>query len=144
MDDSNRADGATTTAVELAARPDAAGTARRMLDPLGERLSCEVVERAQLLVTELIANSLLHAERHLDDSIRLQVEQRPSTLRVQVTDSGPGFEPKIHTPTMYQHSGWGLFLMDQLSDRWGVSPTRDEVAVWFELDLDERTPVPQG
>ena len=95
MDDSNRDDGATTTTVELAARPDAAGTARRMLDPLGERLSCEVVERAQLLVTELIANSLLHAERHLDDSIRLQVEQRPSTLRVQVTDSGPGFEPKI-------------------------------------------------
>jgi len=136
MPDQRRESDATATTVELAARPEAAGTARRMIEPLEEELSHDVIERAKLLVTELIANSLLHAERHLDDSIRLQLELLPDRFRVQVVDSGPGFEPKINTPTMYQHSGWGLFLLDQMSDRWGVRPSEHAVAVWFELDLN--------
>jgi anti-sigma regulatory factor (Ser/Thr protein kinase) len=93
------------------------------------------VETAQLLVSELVTNSVVHAERHTADSIALDAEMRPRGLHVEVTDSGPGFEPKISTPTMYQHSGWGLYLLDQLADRWGVEPSDHDVSVWFELDL---------
>jgi anti-sigma regulatory factor (Ser/Thr protein kinase) len=86
-------------------------------------------------VSELVTNSVQHAERHVDDSIALDIRVLPASLSVEVTDSGPGFEPKISTPTMYQHSGWGLYLLDQLADRWGVNPSEDEVCVWFELDI---------
>ncbi|MDP9295287.1 MAG: ATP-binding protein [Actinomycetota bacterium] len=121
--------------MRLQARPDAAGAARRALEFLDDRVPTEIAERAQLLVSELVTNSVQHAERHVDDSIELDIRMLPASLSVEVTDSGPGFEPKISTPTMYQHSGWGLYLLDQLADRWRVSPSEHEVCVWFELDL---------
>jgi anti-sigma regulatory factor (Ser/Thr protein kinase) len=124
-----------TARVELAARPEAAAGARRALQPLGAEFPAEIVERAQLLVSELISNSLVHAERHKDDSILLDVQVDPDAVHVEVTDQGPGFEPKISTPTMYQHSGWGLYIVDTVADRWGVRRHDSNVSVWFELDL---------
>jgi hypothetical protein len=35
---------------------------------------------------------------------------------------------------MYQDSGWGLFLVEQLSDRWGVEQIGQATTVWFEID----------
>jgi hypothetical protein len=32
-------------------------------------------------------------------------------------------------------SGWGLYLVDQLTDRWGVTGT-DGTRVWFEIDRE--------
>ncbi len=121
--------------MRLEAKAASAGVARRAIDDLDHRVPAELVERAQLLVSELVANSVQHAERHVDDSIELDIRVLPGSLSVEVTDSGAGFEPKISTPTMYQHSGWGLYLLDQLADRWGVNPSEHEVCVWFELDI---------
>jgi anti-sigma regulatory factor (Ser/Thr protein kinase) len=52
-------------------------------------------------------------------------------VRVEVRDPGPGFTPK---PRAHDDDsmGWGLHLVQHLSDRWGV--TRDgEMCVWFEM-----------
>jgi serine/threonine-protein kinase RsbW len=127
--------GSIVTNMRLEATAGSAGIARRALEVLDHRVPPELVERAQLLVSELVANSVQHAERHVDDAIELDIRVLPASLSVEVTDSGPGFEPKISTPTMYQHSGWGLYLLDQLADRWGVNPSKHEVCVWFELDI---------
>ena len=54
-------------------------------------------------------------------------------VRVEVTDHGPGFEARARDPSTQHESGWGLYLVDQLSDRWGVSRT-DGTAAWFEID----------
>jgi anti-sigma regulatory factor (Ser/Thr protein kinase) len=52
---------------------------------------------------------------------------------VEVADDGPGFEPRPQTPDQDSRSGWGLYLVDQLADRWGV--TRSEAGgAWFEID----------
>jgi hypothetical protein len=38
------------------------------------------------------------------------------------------------TPTsMYQESGWGLFLISQIADRWGVSTDAAGTTVWLEI-----------
>ena len=134
MDDWTRTqDDASTALADLAPQPESAAAARRMLDPLGEHLRDDVVETAKLLVTEVVANSVVHGER--TGPIRVQVDAELETLRVLVTDQGSAFEPAVALPTSGSSAGWGLFLVDTLSDRWGVRPSDRDVTVWFELDL---------
>jgi anti-sigma regulatory factor (Ser/Thr protein kinase) len=127
-----RVDDARATEAELAAQPEAAGVARGLLQTLGHSLDHDVVERALLLVSELVANSVQHGRT--TEPIHVSVEARPETLHVQVSDSGPSFEPEVHRPDTGSESGWGLFLVDTLSDRWGVH-SDGHVNVWFEVDL---------
>ena len=56
-------------------------------------------------------------------------------MRVEVCDQGPGFELSEPAPDPARPSGWGLYLVRELSDRWGID--RDgQTRVWFELDRD--------
>lgn len=120
----------------LAAGKQAPSEARRCLDELRGTLSRERLEHARLLVTELVTNAFLHGSRGTgDETIRLRVTMPDGALRVEVTDSGPGFEPPAFTqapPSPGGFSGRGLYLVDSLSERWGVSG-RGPACVWFEL-----------
>ncbi len=63
------------------------------------------------------------------------VETDDRGMRVEVCDQGPGFELSEPAPDPSRPSGWGLYLVRELSDRWGID--RDgETRVWFELDRD--------
>ncbi|MFL5766931.1 MAG: ATP-binding protein [Actinomycetota bacterium] len=130
--DQIRVDDGRATEADLVARPEAASVARGMFRPLAKRLHHDVVERAKLLVTEVVANSVQHARTN--EPIHVSVRALPETLRVRVSDSGPSFEPDVGRPEGGSESGWGLFLIDSLADRWGVHSEGD-VTVWFELDL---------
>jgi len=131
MDHTHVDDGRATEA-DLTARPEAASIARGLLQTLGHGLNHDVVERARLLVTEVVSNSVRHGST--SEPIHVSVEARPATLHVRVSDSGPSFEPEVHRPGSGSESGWGLFLVDALSDRWGVL-CDGVVTVWFEVDL---------
>jgi anti-sigma regulatory factor (Ser/Thr protein kinase) len=88
------------------------------------------VERAELLVSEVVTNSVRHADLDPEDRIDVHMHCSPSMLRVDVTDPGPGFDPVGMRPR--PGGGWGLWLMDQLATRWGVE--RDgNTHVWFEI-----------
>jgi anti-sigma regulatory factor (Ser/Thr protein kinase) len=119
--------------MELPPAPASASAAREALAPLGERLPEELLESIRLLVTELITNSVKHG-RIDERQVRVNVTLTPEVLRVEVTDGGNGFEPPpppadpSDTP-----SGWGLYLVDRLADRWGVEE-EDGTLVWFEID----------
>lgn len=127
-----RVDDARATEADLTARPEAASVARGLVQRFANRLDHDVVERAELLLTEVVANSVLHGTTR--EPIRVSVEARPETLHVQVRDCGPSFEPEVQHPDAASESGWGLFLVESLSDRWGVHCAGD-VTVWFEVDL---------
>jgi anti-sigma regulatory factor (Ser/Thr protein kinase) len=84
-----------------------------------------------LLVTELVTNAVLHAGAP-GSPVLLRVTVAPQHLRVEVHDRGPGFE--MHKPKPRGSSGgYGLFLVERMSDRWGVNREGDTY-VWFELD----------
>jgi len=127
-----RVDDARATEADLAARPEAASIARGLLQTLAPSLDHDVAERARLLMTEVVANSVQHGRT--SQPIHVSAEARPETLHVQVSDRGPPFEPEVRRPDSGSEFGWGLFLVDTLSDRWGVQSEGD-VTVWFELDL---------
>jgi anti-sigma regulatory factor (Ser/Thr protein kinase) len=120
---------------ELAGGPYAVTASRLALAGLEDRLDPNVLIDIRLLVSELVTNCVKHARVGPEESIVLTVDIHDNRVRVSVVDEGPGFEPP-ETPVSEQAaeagSGWGLFLVDQLSDQWGVE--RDSGAtVWFEL-----------
>ena len=119
--------------VEIRNGVGAPGSARRAVGRLADRLPRARLEGLQLLVSELVTNSVRHAGMGPDGRIRVRVRLDHDTIRLEVTDGGPGFVPPRLEPSVYSESGWGLYLVDQISDRWGVR-SRPSTCVWLELD----------
>ena len=109
--------------------------ARRVLaEFVAQALSPEMLEDATLLTSEVVTNSVQHAGLSTGEGIGIKLVLSDDSLRVSVTDPGPGFEPDLDAPAPEQEmGGWGLALVDRVSDRWGVIRNRPFV-VWFELD----------
>jgi anti-sigma regulatory factor (Ser/Thr protein kinase) len=121
---------ARSTLIRLPKAATAPATARQIIDGL-DRLRPEVAINARLLVSELVANAVRHVRR--EGEIGMQVAVHNDSLHVEVVDPGSGFEPRPRTPQSPLASGWGLHLVDELSDRWGVDTT-GPTRVWFEID----------
>jgi two-component sensor histidine kinase len=85
------------------------------------------METMRLLVTELVTNSVRHADC---DSISLRVTVGRSSVLTEVADDGNAFDPQ---PSDSDDTGWGLFLVQRLADRWGVKTGGGSKRVWFEL-----------
>ena len=99
-------------------------------------MSKDRFEDIRLLVSELVTNSVRHSGAADHAKVEFRVLMDVSCLRVEVADSGKGFQKTVTPSTPDQISGWGLQIVERLSDRWGVDP-RDELGstVWFEIDL---------
>lgn len=116
----------------LVVGPQAAGLARRAVGELETELPPRALEDAKLLVSELVTNSVRHAGLPPDAILLLSIQFIPDGIRVEVTDAGAGFDPETR-PSPGVERGWGLYLVDRISRRWGVS--RDHgTRVWFELE----------
>ena len=122
----------------LAPDRDAAAAARRALDGFRGQLEEDVIERSALVVSEVVTNSVTHAGLTAAQPIDLNIQVFPGCLRIEVTDEGTrSFDPGVITPHAGQSSGRGLWMIDQLTDRWGVDFTHS-TRVWCEFDLDPR------
>jgi anti-sigma regulatory factor (Ser/Thr protein kinase) len=112
--------------------PRAPGEARRSVADSLDQLDPDTLSRVRLLVSELVTNSVRHARLTHGDRITLSVSQDPGHVRVVVTDPGVGFDSPSTHPRPRRNSGWGLYLVDRLADRWGVASNGD-TRVWFEV-----------
>ena len=118
---------------ELPVSAGAASQARHALEDLTTGLSAGQLRDVRLLVSELVTNAVRHAELTAGDVIQLVVDAADHTLRVEVHDPGGGFVPVEPRPDPARPSGWGLYLVAELADRWGVD-SDESTLVWFELD----------
>ena len=116
--------------LRLPGGPEAAAAARRALGRLRSELDAGVMDDLRLLVTELVANSVKHAGER---EVALHVVVTAPSVWTEVTDRGPGFEPRPRADGQDEGSGWGLVLVDRLAERWGVVRDGDHTRVWFEL-----------
>jgi anti-sigma regulatory factor (Ser/Thr protein kinase) len=115
--------------------PEAASQARAVVtEELGRAVPAKVLEDATLLVSELVTNAVRHAPRAGFPEIELRLKLDPERVRVVVSDPGAGFVAEPRLPTASESSGWGLYLVDRIADRWGVI-TKDRSEVWFEIDV---------
>lgn len=116
--------------LELEGSANAGAQARRALAGLRDDLDPPLMETLQLLATELVTNSVKHARAN---NVVLQVLVRRHLVWAEVADPGPGFGLEATRQAGSDHTGWGLYLVEQLADRWGVTHERGATRVWFEL-----------
>ena len=98
---------------------------------LAPRLTSGALEDVRLLLTELITNSLRHADMGPDDEIGVRAELVDGTVRIEVSDPGNNGPVEVRRPGV-RGGGYGLFLVDRLTNRWGVDRD-DGTTVWAEL-----------
>ena len=111
----------------------APGAARRAIERLAGDVEPAVLADVKLLVSELITNSVKYGG---DGAVTLLVDvDGPEDLRVEVVDQGVGFVPVARDRPMTEVGGWGLHLVQTLSDRWGVH--EGSTHVWFEIRRDD-------
>lgn len=118
---------------DIPAEPVAAQRARATLERVSGATDPDVLDTLKLLVTELVTNSIRHC-RVPDKgwSIAVSVEVREGVVHVEVSDPGGGFHRDPATPSPLEVSGRGLYLVDQMTDRWGID-NDGKTRVWFDL-----------
>ena len=121
-------DPALDATIEFSSR--APGIARRAVEELAADVDAGVLRDAQLLVSEIVTNSVKHSGS--DHPIRLRAWARPSGLKVEIADGGFGFEAEQRKDAGDDGGGRGLLILEALADRWGVSSDA-RARVWFEL-----------
>jgi anti-sigma regulatory factor (Ser/Thr protein kinase) len=115
--------------VALQMRPEAARLARREI--VSRAPSDDISRTAQLLVTELVANCIRHAEMDpRDGQIVLYGRLTRDHVRIEVADTGNGFDPDDGSAP----PGLGLRLLDKLATSWGTAHSDRGFRVWFEID----------
>jgi anti-sigma regulatory factor (Ser/Thr protein kinase) len=86
----------------------------------------------ELVMTEVVTNAVRHGEP--GGSLQLAATPKPEFLCVQVTDEGGGFVPRPGAMASDAHGGFGLFIVEQLTRRWGMTREDGRTRVWFEFD----------
>ena len=104
--------------------------ARHAVEGLAAEVDPAVLDDAQLLVSEVVTNSVRHSG--CDDPIRVRIWSCPGGVKVEIADGGFGFEARRPGAAHDAEGGRGLMILDALADRWGVSHDA-RVRVWFEL-----------
>jgi anti-sigma regulatory factor (Ser/Thr protein kinase) len=119
----------------------APSTARHALATLRAELGEARYKVCELLVSELVTNTVRHTPgaRSIAAS-DMRVRMYADRVRVEVRDDGPGFTASDREVDRDPGSGWGLFLVDELADEWGIE-SGVQNCVWFELT---RTPLASG
>jgi PAS domain S-box-containing protein len=118
----------------MQAHPSSVPTARKVVrEALTLARRDDLIDAAQLLVSEIVTNALVHAGTPID--FRASVGN--TGLRVEVTDGS------TQTPTPRRYgtmagTGRGLRLLEQLVDRWGTLTHEHGKTVWFELSSGDR------
>jgi anti-sigma regulatory factor (Ser/Thr protein kinase) len=108
-----------------AARIALAGWIERCVPP-------RVLEDAQLLASELVTNSVSHADVETADLVAVAAELAPGTLRLHVEDSGTSGLIAPRTPDLATGTGFGLNIVAAMATQWGVSRAGG-TRVWAEL-----------
>ena len=121
-------------AFRLPAVSDSVPLARQEVDRLAGMVDDEQLELLRLLLSEMVSNSVRHAEGTPNIDVRVWV--RDGSIRLEVEDRGPGFRPPRAAPGA--SGGWGLVIVDRLARRWGVR-SGPETTVWLELDRYAKT-----
>ena len=114
----------------LRRHPTEVGRARGHVHRLCSNLSRHTRELIVLLTSEVVTNAVQHGL----GPITLQLIPKDGTIRVEVSDAGPGL-PEIRHPTSAQGSGRGMLIVDSLATAWGIRhhAPRQGKTVWFTV-----------
>ena len=128
--------------VTLGHDPRAPSVAREVVvRSLGARVAPGVLDEAQLVMSELVTNSVRHSGAPDGDEIVVRVRTWPDGCRLEVEDTGHEGRIAPTEPDLDRGSGMGLNLVQALSERWGlVRATEGPTRVWAQLECAATRP----
>lgn len=89
----------------------------------------DVVEDARVVISELVANSVRHAQPLPDGDILVSWKLASQGLQISVTDGGSGTRPrKVNAPSSAL-AGRGMAIVETLADTWWSDKTRSRSTV---------------
>ena len=91
-------------------------------------------------MTEVVTNAVRHGAAR--GALLVAATPKSSFLCVRVTDEGLGLVPTPGAMASDAHGGFGLFMVEQLARRWGMTRENRRARVWFEFDYGSRHPAP--
>jgi anti-sigma regulatory factor (Ser/Thr protein kinase) len=110
-------------------QPEGPAKARRIIaDELATRVPEPVLDDVKLMVSELVTNGIVHGSSEADEPVMLDVLVN-GDIRCRVLDHGEGFATRARET---RSGGWGLQVVEQLADRWGIQCSPQQTEVWFE------------
>lgn len=131
---------ALSASVELPGDATASRRARRFLRTTLKDwdLDGDTVDTAELCVSELVTNAVIHSGTAPEVVARFDGE----LLTVLVQDrGGRGTVHQVDDYDAMAISGRGLTLVDALTTAWSAEHSSDGTTVWFELEPQRRPPV---
>jgi anti-sigma regulatory factor (Ser/Thr protein kinase) len=112
----------------LARTPDAVRLARRSLDEWLAEHGCERRDDALLALSELVTNAVVHAR---GDPVVVMV-YAAGRIRLEVHDAEPA-APVRRQPGLGKPGGFGLNIIDRLSEEWGCTAVDGGKIVWCQI-----------
>jgi CheY-like chemotaxis protein/anti-sigma regulatory factor (Ser/Thr protein kinase) len=116
--------------LELEATVTAPAVARGAVRQVLVNQPSEWTDSVVLLVSELLANVIVHAR----SAARLRVDLGSGFVRVEVEDAGMS-TPVPGLPNDVDEHGRGLFMVARVADRCGWNRVPGGKSVWFELSV---------
>jgi anti-sigma regulatory factor (Ser/Thr protein kinase) len=111
--------------------------ARRALDGQLAYLGPDAEARMRLAMSEVVTNAVRHGHLDPDEKIVVLVELHDAEARVEVRQPTRADATVETAAPREDDGGFGLPLVDQLVDAWGIEPGPPGV-VWFEIGTTER------
>ncbi len=109
--------------------PEGPAQARRIIaEELGARVPGAVLDDVKLMVSELVTNGIVHGSADGVEPVMLDLLIN-GAVRCRVLDQGHGFATRARREGP---GGWGLQVVEQLADRWGMQCSPQRTEVWFE------------
>jgi anti-sigma regulatory factor (Ser/Thr protein kinase) len=96
-------------------------------------VSAEVIDEAEIVVSELVANALRHAHALPDGTVRVHWKEKNGAVEVEVSDGGGPTEPRPAPRSTWAAAGRGLRIVRSLAHEWGVQEDRGGRTVWVAL-----------
>ena len=111
------------------AAASAVPAARRMVrEHLREHGQAALVDSAELIVSELVGNVVLH----VGGDVELSVDVRPDEVMLEVSDTSP-LSPHLRVFSRTSSTGRGMRLVHSLSAEHGVRPWHEGKTIWVRL-----------
>lgn len=123
-----------TLTIPLLAEPEALCPVRRRIAAYFELWDLpELVDTAQLCVSELLTNAILHVGK--GTPVTLHASMAGPHPRLSLTDPDPRPLPPLRPAPETSETGRGLALLDALTTHWGVDRHATGKTIWCELHI---------
>jgi serine/threonine-protein kinase RsbW len=105
---------------------------RDRLREVRSQIAADHLDDVLLATSEVVTNAVLHG----DGLVTVRVWTDGAVVRVEVADEGSAVpQPSADRGGEHAEDGRGLFIVDAVTTRWGVTPVHPGPGktVWFEL-----------